>query len=412
MSNFLAVATVSATLKRLLHKAVQHDVNGATATTLRPDTPAAQLPNPGVNIFLYQVVPNTSWRNADLPTRNQRGHLVQRPVMALDLHYLMTFYGADSDFEPQRAMGSVVSAMHSRPVLTRSMIQKTLDAARIEDPDHYLLTSDLAGDVERVKFTPLPLNLEDLSKLWSMMSRTPYSLSLAYLGTVVFIEAQQSPRSALPVREPKLFVHSFRRAVIDEITPEDGGDAIEMGETILVHGSGLDGPLSFIRVGVAKLQPVEGSESADTIPVALTDSSLRAGVQGVQVVYDDGSESNIGALILRPIVSVSPGTTTRQIPLSFDPPVDRSQRVELFLNEVQPPNPEIRAPYAYSFSAPADNGITDPLVASTTAITFAVTGVQPGNYLVRVRVNGAENVLGMGPVDGTEQYNGPVVTIP
>lgn len=410
MSNFLAIAMVSATLKRLLHTAVQNAVTGATATTLRPDAPAAQLPNPGANIFLYQAVANTNWRNADLPSRNRRGHLVQRPVVALDLHYLMTFYGTDSDFEPQRIMGSVVSAMHSRPILTQGMIQKTLDAARNQDPDHYLLKSDLADDIEQVKFTPLPLTLEELSKLWSMMSQTPYSLSQAYLGTVVFIEAQQSPRSALPVREPRLFINPFRRATIDEITPEDGGDAIEMGESVLIHGSDLDGPLSFIRVGVARLQPVTGSEGADTISVALTDPSLRAGVQGVQIVYDDGSESNIGALILRPIISVNPGTTTQQVTLSFDPPVEPSQQVELFLNEFNPPN--TRVPYAYSFSAPADNGITDPLVLSTTAITFAITSVQAGNYLVRVRVNGAENVLGTGIVDSVEQYNAPVVTIP
>ncbi len=183
-----------------------------------------------------------------------------------------------------------------------------------------------------------------------------------------------------------------------------------MGETVLIHGSDLDGPLSFIRVGVARLQPVAGSEGADTISVALTDPSLRAGVQGVQIVYDDGSESNIGALILRPIISVNPGTTTQQLTLSFDPPVERSQQVELFLNEFNPPN--TRPPYAYSFSAPADNGITDPLVLSTTAIIFAIASVQAGNYLVRVRVNGAENVLGTGIVDSVEQYNAPVVTIP
>lgn len=410
MSNFLAIATVSATLRRLLHAAVQSDVDGATATTLRPDAPSAQLPNPGVNIFLYQVSPNNSWRNADLPTRNQRGHLVQRPVMALDLHYLLTFYGADSDFEPQRAMGSVVSVMHTRPILTQTMIQTTLEAARLDDPDHYLLDSNLADDIERVKFTPLPLTLEELSKLWSVMIQTSYSLSLAYIGTVVLIEAQQSPRRALPVREPRIFVNPFRRAIIADITPEDGGDHIEMGETILVHGSDLDGPLSFVRVGVAELQPVEGSESADTISVALTDASLRAGVQGVQIVYEDSSESNIGALILRPIVSVNPGITAEQVPLSFDPPVERNQRVELFMNELNPP--DTRPPYAYSFSAPADNGIIDPMIESTTAITFAITNVEPGDYLVRVRVSGAENVLGKGLVDGVDQYNAPVVTIP
>ena len=97
MSNFLSIATVSTTLRRLLQDAVQQDVTGATATTLRPDAPAGQLPNPGVNLFMYQVTPNSAWINADLPTRSSSGALIQRPVIALDLHYLLTFYGSDAN---------------------------------------------------------------------------------------------------------------------------------------------------------------------------------------------------------------------------------------------------------------------------------------------------------------------------
>ena len=40
MSNFLAIATVTATLSRLLQAAVGADVPGATVTTIRPDDPA------------------------------------------------------------------------------------------------------------------------------------------------------------------------------------------------------------------------------------------------------------------------------------------------------------------------------------------------------------------------------------
>ncbi|MDQ5836372.1 MAG: DUF4255 domain-containing protein, partial [Acidobacteriota bacterium] len=125
MSNFLAVATVTAALSEFLQAAIGPDVPGATVTTLRPDSNGG-MPPTGVNIFLYQVTANPAWQNADLPTRRADGDLVHRPQAALDLHYLLTFYGVEAQLEPQRVLGSVVRALHARPVLTRDVIRQTI----------------------------------------------------------------------------------------------------------------------------------------------------------------------------------------------------------------------------------------------------------------------------------------------
>src|SRR5262245_52289646 len=102
MSNALAIATVTATLQQMLSGAMaKSGVPGAIATNLRPDDEAG-LQSPSVNIFLYQVTPNTAFRNADLPTRRADGTLLRRPQAALDLHYLLTFYGDDNNLEQQR----------------------------------------------------------------------------------------------------------------------------------------------------------------------------------------------------------------------------------------------------------------------------------------------------------------------
>lgn len=424
MSNHLAIATVTATLRNLLQDAVNRDLDGADVTTVRPVADAEGLPAFGANIFFYQAVPNVAWRNADLPTRTQNGHLVQRPVMALDLHYLLTFYGNESSLEPQRVMGSVARALHARPLLTGAMIQTTLDAARLEDPEHYLLGSDLAAEVERVKFTPLPFSLEEISKLWSVMLQTPYVLSMGYLASVVLLEAAETPRRPLPVRERVIGVAPFQHAVLDRVEAEAGASApVEMGGTAVLRGSQLAGTIERIRVGVADdLQPVAGSVIPSELRVALTDPALRAGVQGVQVVYASGATSTIAPVVLRPRITQAgdgtytitvtdlatdpdDGTHAAAIEIVLTPDVEPQQRVELFLNAFRPsPGPGA----AYRFPADEREAVTD-------TVTFAVRGVQTGTYLVRVQVSGAETTLDVETDEADPHfgyYVAPAVTLP
>ena len=78
----------------------------------------------------------------------------------------------------------------------------------------------------------------------------------------------------------------------------------------------------------------------------------------------------------------------------------------LLLNELAPP--PTRPARSYSFFAPADNGIVPPAQIDTGTITFPISFVPPGAYLVRVQVDGAESPL---QVDGTGRYSTPAVTI-
>ncbi len=207
MSNYLAIATATATLQQVLLASLSADVPGADATTLRPDSNSLSTPgNFGVNIYLYQANRSVAWRNNDLPTRSSVGQVVQRPRLALDLHYLLTFYGEEETLQPQRILGSVARTLHGQPILTRDLIQATIDAAVAGDENHYLGGSDLAEEIERVKFTPIPLSLEELSKLWSVFFQTPYTLSMAYLATVVFVESSETPVLTLPVQERSIVV--------------------------------------------------------------------------------------------------------------------------------------------------------------------------------------------------------------
>src|SRR5215210_8166176 len=158
MSDFTAIAAVTATLQSTLQEAVQADVSGATVSTVRPaEGENTNLPTTGVNLYLYQVSQNPHWRNEDLPTRRTNGEPVQRPQAAVDLHYLFSFYGGEVALEPQRLLGSTVAFLHAQPLLTRAQIE----AAVADTSRPFLAGSDLAEQIDLVRFAPLSLSLEE-----------------------------------------------------------------------------------------------------------------------------------------------------------------------------------------------------------------------------------------------------------
>jgi Pvc16 N-terminal domain/IPT/TIG domain len=416
MSNFLAVATVTATLQRQLHSVIAVDVAGAAATTVRPDAPGRGVPAVGVNIFLYEIAPNAVLRNVDLPTRSGNGQATQRPVAALDLHYLMSFYGED-DLGAQRVLGSVVRHLHSHPLLTRQMIQDT-----VSDPAYlYLATSNLAGAVDFVRFSPLSLSLEELSKLWSIFFQTPYALSAAYRASVVFIEEELTTVTPLPVRERQLFVVPFQQPFIESVDPQ----IVAVGATLTITGQNLRGDVTKIKFGDALATPAAPDVSNERIKIALP-GALQPGVRTAQVIGDfdfrtgipgnephHGFQSNAVPFVLSPTITIVNATSTT-VTVKFVPNVGKTQRVKLVLNELNPPT--TRPEHDYTFDAPEDNGITDPAQNDTDTVAFAIEAVAAGDYLVRVRVDDAESLPDVdnnknSPTFG--QYLGtPKITIP
>lgn len=401
MSNFLAIATVTAALGNVLQAAVGGDVPGATVTTQRPEDSTNGAHATGLNVFLYQVTANAALRNADLPTRRADGQPVQRPQVAIDLHYLLSFYGNETQLEPQRLLGSVVRQLHSRPLLTRQMIQDT-----ITNPTYpFLSASNLADALEVVRFTPLSLSLEELSKLWSVFFQTPYALSVAYQASVLLIEEEVTPRTALPVHERRIFTVPFNRALIEAVTPQ----FVASGGTLTIQGHNLMGDVTKVKVGNALVTPDTISDRQMTITLP---GGLQAGVTTVQVIHDfdfgtptephRGFESNVGVFILTPtITTAEPINATRGavLSLSFAPPVGRTQAVALVVGDRT-----ITIP-------PRSPG--DPPTATTLGVLIPAD-FPTGTFLLRVHVDNADSPLivdtnSMSPT--FNQYIGPMVTI-
>jgi hypothetical protein len=224
MSNALAVATVTQALSTLVERAAKKEVPGAQVVLTRPEAPGAG--GARIHLFLYQVLPDASQRNNDLPSRSSDGTLRQRPTVALTLHYLLTFNGNDATFEPHKMLGAVARDLHSDPILSRSLIQS------VSTGD--LAGSNLAQAVDVVRVIPLALTTDEISKIWLMFSQIPYSLSVAYEARVVLIEAEDPPAPVLPV----LYRGADDRGVFIQLGPFPAIDDYE----ITLAGAPLDGP--------------------------------------------------------------------------------------------------------------------------------------------------------------------------
>lgn len=191
MSNHLAIATVTAALGNIVHASAKSAVPGAGLRFGRPQPPAPALRQ--ANIYLYQALPFAPLRNEDLPQRSGAGQLLRRPVAPVSLHYLMSFYGDDATFEPDRMLGAVIRDINATPMLLATDIADAIAGNAV------LTGSDLAVGPARVKFSPLVMSLDEMSRLWSVMIQTPYVLSSAWQAEVVQIDAIADVQPATPV---------------------------------------------------------------------------------------------------------------------------------------------------------------------------------------------------------------------
>ncbi|QNE74114.1 DUF4255 domain-containing protein [Streptomyces finlayi] len=201
MSNALAVATVTQALALLIEGNLGPEMDIAVKVETRkpPSEPPGE---PTITVFLYQVTPNAGMRNENLPTRAADGTLRNRAAAPLDLHYVISAYGEEAELVGQRLLGCVIRTLHEMPVLPRELIELAAERP-------YLAGSDLADSLQRVRFTPTVMDVDETSKLWGMLHQTPYTLSVAYQASLVVIEGREKPVPAKRVEERTVRVLPF-----------------------------------------------------------------------------------------------------------------------------------------------------------------------------------------------------------
>jgi len=398
MSNVLAIAAVTESLVNLLTNAIDAaQVNNASVSNVTPDK-LDLVANPGINVFLYQVTPNIAWRNSDLPTRAADGSFLKKPLAALDLHYLLTFYGQDVYLEQQRLLGTAALALHAFPTLPRSAIQPVQLSQTNSAP------SNLENQYDLIRFTPVVFSLEELSKLWSFLLKIDYVLSAAYLASVVLIEQEEAvPPPAKRVVNYNVLAQPIRQPVITGIVASPNPAApINAGSDIRLLGTNLTAPsggaTQVLINGVAQTPSVV---TATAITLTLP-SGLFAGPQTAQIRQPvvigtpavlhpgTGVASGLAAFVLNPVISAvtalsdwgsPPGPA---IAVTVAPQAQAGQSVDLFLV------PQSAATGAQEF----DGGI---LAAPSDTLIFATPGLPSGTYVVSVFVDGAQSPLQPGP---------------
>lgn len=411
MSNSLAIAATTLTLRTLLDTQIplrDTGLNGLQVTTLPPDLARKSVgeSTAQLNIFLYQTSVNAAWRNQDLPTQHRPGES-GRPPLALNLHYLLTAYGnvaADDEGVSHRVLGGAMSVLHDHPLLSREEIRSVLTDA------------DLADQFERLRVTPLTLPMDEMSKLWTAL-QTSYRVSAGYEVTVLLIDSQRPGPSSLPVlrrgaldRGPN--VTAARAPVLEEIRYARGQAAARLGEEVVVRCSALDlskTTLRFSSTRLAKpltLTPTAGDTPEEIkfqlptmanvppamptwVPGQYTLVALVGGVDEPKLVSNEIGFALAPTIGLTPAVVADPDDNTlRNVTLTIDsePRCREGQRALLVFGD-QPVDPRKPPP-----PQPPDPPPPPPDPTKVLVPTFDITGVTPGTYVARLRVDGVDSI--------------------
>lgn len=405
MSNSLAIAAVTLTLRNLLDHAVSSEVSGASVTMQAPDVFAAPSTSNHVNLFLYHTTIDAAFRNSDMPRQVRPGETGQ-PPLALNLYYLLTAYGLGDDaIEPlsHRLLGRAMSVLHDHPVLSAADIRAAIPVAT---PQPY----DLFDQIERVRIIPQPLTGDDMSKLWTMF-QAKYRPSAAYQVAVVLIESNRPARTPLPVLsrgKDDRGVDALANLIAPYPTlmsltfPSERQPSAQLGDVITLHGHHLDGDSVMARFSHRRLP--------GPIDRPLTDVITTSGEVDVQVPIPNDAAAQtawaagpltVSLVVTRSADTANPTRTTNELSfalaprlLTRNPTTASSAAGDFTLTVTCSPQalPEQRVSLLFGGSEIA----ADAHTAAADTLTFLVapiTAASKGDQFLRLRVDGVDSLL-------------------
>lgn len=398
MSNYLAIAAVTATLHDLIFLGVRDELGSGNITAKPLDKARENRDRNQVNLFLYHTMPNVAWQNRHRPGYGRHSE-TDKPPFALDLYYLVTAYGEnDSEVKSHRLLGQVMSVLYDHT---------TLNAVEIEAATATeLAESDLHKQVEQITIAPQSLSFDEMSQLWRGF-QAQYRPSVAYKVSVVMID------STLPVRSAPLVLsrgHDERGADVfygaapslREIQLPYRKPSAELGNTVTLRGELFDSPDLRLRFHHQRLgNAIEMTPPSErtttrleiTLPDPVTEPgaiaqwpagfySLSLVVQREDYAWTTNELPFTLAPQIRSITPLEAPPGNLVLTVTCIPQVRVNQRVVLLFGD--------RGIFAQDISVPT--APTEP-----TTLTFRVQDADPGIYVLRLRVDGVDSI----PIDFT-----------
>ena len=345
MAGVTAIQGVDETLKELAKQAVASLTPKPTVTVGPLDRDDDEL---RLNWFLYRLVPNAAYRNMEPPQtgwRTSRG----RPPLALRLSYLLTAFpasatnGGDQEQFAHAGMAAAMQAVHENAII----------------PEDEPVLSPLAKPlVEPLRISMEDLGLEDISKIWTAVSK-PLRLSVGYEVSLVIVDSMQVHTAGPPVRSRRLAAAPSLGPRLVAVTPGrvGHGDAFTVAAEGFTAGTELTLAREEGDPSGSGDWPLDVVESAPgTVTLELPDPALAPGPRRIDAVASEAGltlgRHSIG-------ITVVPRVTGPSTPLAKGAPetletVHAAADVEVFLGGKRVPPADV------SFVSATEISVTIP----------------------------------------------------
>lgn len=331
--SYLAIGAVTKAIAELLAKKLNKPplMGGTTCrvTTLPPDDDRVDGDD-GVNLFLYRVTESPFGNNVDWRGDHTHPGGLKRPPLVLSLHYFLTAYAKKStttvqdDITAHQILGNAMAILHEHPVLN-DIHDSDFDADLDTQFAH-----ELRDSFEKIKMTMAPISMEDLSKIWTGLSKA-YRLSVAYEVSLVQIAPiVPAKMPGPPVQQTDLQVITISPPVITAIEPPAG----PAGAQVALRGQGFKfkGFSTSVTVGDITVEESVLLKITEKEIILAVPETPQRGPKLPLIVSTGGRESAPGFYEVQPwINTIQPlrGMTGIPLTIPFDIPSGATLNVEI-----------------------------------------------------------------------------------